>query len=161
MVNTSYVLPQPPYFSRWPFNERGEIVTVLGTTITADSSGAGLIRAADLGGGGVNGFTNAEVLATFINAPRDPASAPPPACPQGYILSSNLATVGFYACVRLRNTVTDPAGAQDVIIHLMGNAFGRAGFDPATPCTLDSDPGYCPAVSRQVFIPAHFRREDR
>jgi len=159
MVNESYVLPQPPEFSRWPFDANGKIITLLGEEITADSAGAGRIREADLGGGGTSGFTNVEVLATFVDAPQTPG--PAPACPQGYIVSSNTAMLGFYACVSLRDTRRDPAGSQDVIVHLMGNAWGRAGFDPNTACTLTSDPGYCPVVSRQVFIPAHFRREDR
>ena len=165
MVNTSYVLPQPPEFSRWPFDANGKIMTLLGEDLLGREitpnyeRAAGRIREADLGGGGTNGFTNVEVLATFVDAPRTPG--PAPACPQGYIVSSNTAMLGFYACVSLRDTRRDPAGSQDVIVHLMGNAWGRAGFDPNTACTLTSDPGYCPVVSRQVFIPAHFRREDR
>lgn len=161
MVNTSYILPEPPEFSRWPFNRNpspSPITTILGTPITADVTGAGSIRAATLGSGGVSGFTSVEVLATFVNAPQTPTAAP--SCPVGYVVSSDLAMVGFHACVGLRNSVTDPTGSQDVILSLMGNAWGRAGFDPNTACDLQSDPGYCPVVSTQVFIPAYFRRNN-
>ncbi|GAB4217336.1 MAG: hypothetical protein OHK0012_21520 [Synechococcales cyanobacterium] len=165
-LNESYVAPDPPFFSRWPFDTSTpeKIVTITGTEIAATSGGVTAIRAGNLGGGGTGnrqGFTPNTVVVSYVDRSNVTVT-----CPANYSLGSSFSRIGFYACVRIKDTQNNPSLAQDVYLYLMGNAYNRAGFAPANSppafdCGANGDPGYCPQVSTQVFARTYFDRSPR
>ncbi len=157
-LNPGYVPPEPPFFTRWPYNASTppKVVNLSGQSRT-------FREISDDGS-----WVDAEVLVAHIHStPLSDPSSQAPSCPPGYSLSSSDARFGFYACVGNKDTRNNPSSSQDIYVHITGNAYERAGFPrelwnkPDDLCPPTGDPGYCPAVSRHVFIPAHFRREDR